>query len=363
MTKASNEKSQKDIDMWIDEIVPKHESLTKHVINIIENLLKENKIDHLAVTGRTKDKESIKEKIKRKSYNNPEKQLTDLSGIRVIMYFESDITRVSKIIRESFQVDIENSSSKQELLATDQIGYRSIHYVCDLGEQRVKLPEFKSLKGLKFEFQVRTVLQHAWAELAHDRNYKFSGKLPRAIERKLYLYAGMLEIADKGFDELASSIEEYRLESNKNTEKGELNIELNSITLSNFLSNYKKSIDFYISDFYNEKMDVELLKELNDFGINTLQGLQSIIPDNYEKFMLELDLSTTTYGMIRDWMLISDYVKLKEKSNPIWELELESRESLIFQKYLSKDKMKELFSLYDSDSDDDEISLHVETLF
>jgi hypothetical protein len=27
--------------------------------------------------------------------------------------------------------------------------------------------------------------------LAHDRNYKFSGKLPPEIERNLFLYAGL----------------------------------------------------------------------------------------------------------------------------------------------------------------------------
>ena len=82
------------------------------------------------------------------------------------------------MITGSFNIDEKNSLDKKILLASDQIGYRSVHFVCDLGAQRSGLPEFKDLGGLKFEIQVRTVLQHAWAELAHDRNYKFSGTLP-----------------------------------------------------------------------------------------------------------------------------------------------------------------------------------------
>lgn len=84
------------------------------------------------------------------------------------------------MITGSFNIDEKNSLDKKILLASDQIGYRSVHFVCDLGAQRSGLPEFKDLGGLKFEIQVRTLLQHAWAELAHDRNYKFSGTLLRA---------------------------------------------------------------------------------------------------------------------------------------------------------------------------------------
>nr|MZG82510.1 GTP pyrophosphokinase [Photobacterium lucens] len=169
-----------------------------------------NNIDYLTVTGRTKDKKSALEKINRKSYKNPKSQMTDLSGIRIILYFESDINKVSELISDSFDIDFDNSLDKSKVLSKDQIGYRSVHYVCTLGQGRSNLPEYLELGELKFEVQVRTILQHAWAELAHDSSYKFSGTLPPEIERKLYLYAGMLEIADKGFDEISAQIDSYK---------------------------------------------------------------------------------------------------------------------------------------------------------
>ena len=46
------------------------------------------------------------------------------------------------------------------------------------------LPEMKLFSGIPFEIQVRTILQHAWAEFAHDRNYKFRGVLPDVIARR-----------------------------------------------------------------------------------------------------------------------------------------------------------------------------------
>lgn len=46
-------------------------------------------------------------------------------------------------------------------MSVDQTGYRSVHFVCDIGSARAALPEFNGLSGLKFEIQIRTVLQHA----------------------------------------------------------------------------------------------------------------------------------------------------------------------------------------------------------
>lgn len=36
-------------------------------------------------------------------------------------------------------------------------------------------------EGLYCEVQIRSLLQHAWAEIEHDRNYKFSGILPKEL--------------------------------------------------------------------------------------------------------------------------------------------------------------------------------------
>lgn len=115
-------------DKWLAAVLPKHRSLTKAVVTITESLLKAGKIDYLAVTGRTKTLENIKEKVRRKSYKHPRTQMTDISGVRVIVYFESDVRRVSDVIESSFRVDKDNSLDKEALLAADQNGYRPVHY-------------------------------------------------------------------------------------------------------------------------------------------------------------------------------------------------------------------------------------------
>src|SRR5262249_23720633 len=153
-------------------------------------------IAFLNVTSRVKDLQSTLEKIGRKAYTNPKIQLTDLSGIRVVTYLEGDVAQVSKIVRSLFEIDEGNSLDRAAILGSDRIGYRSTHFVCTLGKARATLPENESIGELKFEVQVRTVLQHAWAELAHDRSFKFGAVLPQKIARKLNLHSGLLEIVD-----------------------------------------------------------------------------------------------------------------------------------------------------------------------
>jgi len=348
----------KNIDSWLEAILPKHKMLTTAVLIIIEGLLKSNNIDYLTVIGRTKDVDSIKEKVRRKSYKHPDSQLTDISGIRIIAYFESDVNKISDLIEQAFYVDRDNSLNKDELLAADQIGYRSVHYVCRLGDARTSLPEYSGLQDLKFEFQVRTVLQHSWAELAHDRNYKFSGKLPKEIERKLYLYAGMLEIADKGFDELSNQIDDYISELEMKASKGDYNVEINSISLREFVEEWAKKAGFNLNISMIKDDNADLIQELNDYGIYRIEELKRIIPDEYVGTAIKLHYSTTIFGLLRDWMLLHDYQKYLNDVSFHWagigDMEyiddgLDTTKQL-YTSILGAEKAQEAFNLFDPSS-------------
>lgn len=338
-----------EIDEWLDSAIKRHETLTGTVVNITESLLNANGIDYLAVTGRTKSKVSAKEKIKRKSYTQPDKELTDLSGVRVIVYFESDVREVSSIIESSFFVDETNSLSKDSLLATDQIGYRSIHYVCELGSKRTELPEFTTMKSLKFEFQVRTVLQHAWAELAHDRNYKFSGKLPKEIERRLYLYAGMLEIADNGFDELSNSIDQYISDFKARAQEGDYDVEINSLSLEEFVDEWAQKHAFPLDASRNKNAAPELVSELKQFGLQTIDDLREIIPADYADIARKRNYNSNIYGLVRDWMLIHDYRKYYENVSYNWSSLGSDEKVQIFSDFLSKEQVGELYALFEEE--------------
>ena len=68
-------------------------------------------------------------------------------------------------------------------------------------------PVLQAYAGREFEVQIRTVLQHAWAEFEHDIRYKRrgnTGKLAPEVDRAFTLAAGLIELADQQFDLIAA---------------------------------------------------------------------------------------------------------------------------------------------------------------
>lgn len=153
------------------------------------------------VNQRVKSEASVRSKISR-----PDKiyeticQLTDLIGLRVVTYFEDGVEEVAKIVEEHFAVDFDRSIDKRVQVDPSSFGYRSLHYVCHPTAESLDLP---------FEIQIRTVLQHAWAEIEHDLGYKFPEAVPNAIKRRFSRVAGLLEIADAEFVELRETMVSY----------------------------------------------------------------------------------------------------------------------------------------------------------
>lgn len=313
---------EQSINSWVDENLPRFELLGKHIAFIVENLLQQNQVEYLSVSYRTKTKEGILEKIGRKKYKNPTEELTDISGVRIILYLESDIAKVSDVIKSTFNIDVKNSMDNEGRLSSDKVGYRSVHYVCDIGEKRNSLKEYEYISGLNCEIQVRTMLQHAWAELTHDRNYKLGANLPLQIQRKINLYSGMLEIADEGFSEIVNSIEEYK-ESIKNNSLTELfSQEINSINLFKFVQEISKKIglDLFPVKDWGGSTTTDIIEELEFIGLDDFKLIAESIPDNYVEVCETYSPENNIYGFLRDIMLINNFEDLSRKENLNWAL-------------------------------------------
>lgn len=200
------------------------------------------------------------------------------------------------------------------------------------------MPEYKNLTNLKFEIQVRTVLQHAWAELSHDRNYKFRGVLPSNLERRLFLMSGLLEIADNSINELSTLIDQYISNVDESTSKGNLDISINSLSINSFIDDWSKKNNLKIDKLRTEEDYQKIINELKDFGITTLSELNEIIPNQYNIKLRDEDINV--YGVIRDWMTISDPIKLITKVKPSWALEESDLD--LYSEFLDDDKIEYL---------------------
>jgi ppGpp synthetase/RelA/SpoT-type nucleotidyltranferase len=169
--------------------------------NAIREVLEPLHLELHHISARAKELTSAIGKVRGKKYGRPWQQLTDQVGARVIVYYPEDVDRAANAMRAAFEVDERRSVDKRRTLQIRQFGYRSLHLLIRLGKQfSSKVPS--SLCRLWIEVQVRSLLEHAWAEIEHEICYKSGSKFPDALLRQFGALAGALEILDLQFSAL-----------------------------------------------------------------------------------------------------------------------------------------------------------------
>ncbi|MGD2215748.1 MAG: RyR domain-containing protein [Gemmatimonadales bacterium] len=164
------------------------------------------------VQTREKSVASFAEKALRKmhKYSDPVNQLTDLCGGRVIARTRSEVDAYCEYIKSHFEIDWDNSLDTSQRLKPSEFGYRSIHYIIkfrDDVDYGTKIP--KEVFCLKAEVQVRTLVEHAYADFGHDLTYKGAFPLPTAWQRELASVAAALEEVDQTFSRIEDRLREY----------------------------------------------------------------------------------------------------------------------------------------------------------
>ena len=170
--------------------------------SLVESIVLDLDIELHLVTARVKDSNSLKEKLIRKSYVNPEEELVDLIGVRVITYYEEEVDLVTARLTEELEIDRAGSVDRRQLLGLRDFGYRSVHLIAKLKGTRMRSPEYAYLRDKCFEIQVRSILEHAWAEIEHEIVYKSGVQYPDQDLRLFAALAGTLEILNSRFSEL-----------------------------------------------------------------------------------------------------------------------------------------------------------------
>jgi putative GTP pyrophosphokinase len=283
-----------------------YDEFAKKLAALIEDLLKEEGIAYHSVTGRAKTVASYRAKASLDKYDDPLSQIKDMAGIRIIAYVDSEAKAAAKYIQQHFTVIPEHSDDASGRLGVDRVGYRSLHFVCTLGPDRRELPEFRRFRDIEFELQVRTILQHAWAEIEHDRNYKFAGVLPDELKRRFMVLAGALELADREFNSISEAIDSYASEVNRKTTEGSLDVGLDTPSLRQYLLlRFGKALEAgALAPTFN-RAEEAVLDELRGFGVKSLLDVDNMIPGDYEEYMIE-HLHSNFLGLLRDLMIIKN---------------------------------------------------------
>ncbi len=192
----------------VQEYAARHAGLRRageEYVALVTTILDDAGINYLSVTGRTKSVTSFAAKAVRTRdgaplYADPLREITDQIGVRVITYLHSDVAAVAELLDDQLHL-LDDRDLGQETASEGRFGYASRHLLLELEPGSAAEQSHAALVGHAASVQIRTVLQHAWAEFEHDIRYK--GKIPEEhvpdLDRRFTLAAGLLELADREF--------------------------------------------------------------------------------------------------------------------------------------------------------------------
>jgi putative GTP pyrophosphokinase len=319
-----------------------YELFTNKLKDLITSLLQKEKINYHLIEERTKSVESFSEKIERKKdkYSDPLSEITDLCGLRIILYYTDEIDKVDKLIRDNFNIDEPNSINKRTTLNEDQFGYLSYHYVISLNSSRINLPEWDNYKDFKAEIQVRTVLQHSWASISHALQYKKSFEVPSILKRKLFRLAGLFELADEEFQEIRdkNSEVEHSIKQQESIDNVRVFEELNLNTLKNYFGGFNINLNI-------------LSERIDELGFTTLED------DSYEdtsgrnlseliwlsRFLKIKNVIEFDHFIKLRLDIAKEYLRKQKEANKDgeWSISVEFATIMLFMLYLSQEELKE----------------------
>ena len=260
------------------EAIPVLERMQQDVLTMLREALDRSGLIVTAIEARIKTEESLRGKLALKGSKYATlSDITDILGARIITFYTDDVDRIAAMAEQLFEIDWNNSVDKRTLHQLDSFGYNSLHYIC-------KLPGY----DFRFELQLRTTLQHAWASINHDIGYKTGVEIPREYLRRINRLAGILEMADDEFSRIRSEITDYRRRVQQLVQNGKLDdVLLDGDTFNSYLQArpfdaLNKRIAAINQAEIQEVPLIHYLRVFNAFGCKTLGDVQRLVKQHEE---------------------------------------------------------------------------------
>lgn len=249
-----------------------YQRLCDEVKYIVEKKIKGAGIGIGHLSSRTKTLASFCEKIERKSYKNPLTEITDFAGIRIVFLYASDLTKLEALVEEEFE--IHEKVDKLGDQGVEKFGYGAVHYIISLKEQHAGA-RYDDLRGVRCEIQIRTILQDAWAVVAHHLSYKHEEDIPNELKRKLHALSGLFELADDQFEGINRARTEYqnKVKESINSDS-QLSLEAD-VNLDNLLG--YMAWKFPNRDISSTDAAANLLEELYQFDYKKLKNIDEAV--------------------------------------------------------------------------------------
>ena len=133
---------------------PLYASFVEEVRRILRESLAAASLQTASVDARAKEVESLGKSChssdqdsEQPKYSNPLEQITDLAGVRVIVFFPKTVAQVEHQIKTEFLV-IDRVDKGDVLRQEGTLGYQSVHFLVKLAPSRTALPEYRRYRDL-----------------------------------------------------------------------------------------------------------------------------------------------------------------------------------------------------------------------
>jgi ppGpp synthetase/RelA/SpoT-type nucleotidyltranferase len=231
------------------------------------------------ITSRIKTLDSITAKLQRRGIALDEEgldKISDIVGARIVCMFQEDLERIHHYLSScgSFKLSrkpqayiwdgMEWITPDEFIIERKSSGYGAIHYIAQFSKEHIG--ENNPSSAIKFELQVRTLMQEAWAALEHSVGYK--NNIPDRIRGYFDSAADLLGLIDRAFQRL-------KQESNR------LQREIGQSILDD-----NEPLNFYtLKQLAQEQFEVkltgrsfsEVLEQLLENQINTIKAARTVL--------------------------------------------------------------------------------------
>lgn len=257
---------------------PQVEECARRLASWLTSVLDDAGINYLDVAWRGKSVASFAAKMNQAAvdgtllYPEPLRDITDQIGTRVITYVTSDVAAVVDLIADQLRV-VDDKDLGQATANEGRFGYTSRHLQVALDQVWLGDLPAGAVRVSSAQIQIRTVLQHAWAEFEHDIRYK--GTIPEVLapdlNRRFTLAAGLLELADREFEVIRDRLRQRMTPGEPEADPNDPRI--GHQELAAFLAGHYPDAGWSRTDHYTWMSG--LLLEL---GITSLRELAGLLP-------------------------------------------------------------------------------------
>jgi len=207
---------------------------------LVADLFRQASLDPRLLDERVKDCKRVEEKIRERGTSVdswPELHaMGDLAGVRAVFRYRDEVERAAEVLRPEFQIHADQAYGYRDHLDPRQFGYSTWQLTVSLDPKRASATELREHCEKRGEIQLRTLLQHAWAEHSHSFHYRTPGIRPVEIERRLARLAALVEMADHELLGLRGDIQRLRADYYRLVRRGAYGkIDLNLDSLEIYL--------------------------------------------------------------------------------------------------------------------------------